>query len=120
MERFGIRVCVALLGLVVAHESQAALIVEYNFDDGNAVANVVHADVTASNFDGGSGVNFVSYADANAGGRGFRTASAAAALTAMDYWQFTVTAVPGRALNLTNLTFDEIREPRDRRTSRFR
>jgi len=95
-------------------------IVVFNFNDAtdatSKLADTVAANVTGTpNYNAGAGLSQVDYttggvANGSANARGFNpSGDAGAALTANNYWTFTVTATAGNHLNLTSLVFDEKR-----------
>ncbi len=110
MIRFTSLSVVAFLALAGGNLAQGALIVEFNFNDQNAVADTVHTNVTSSNFNNAAGATNVTFAASNASARGFGEANVTDATTNFDYWEFTVTANSGYALNLSNITFDDFRD----------
>jgi hypothetical protein len=84
----------------------ASTIVSWDFNDDNAIPDSIDANVTSTNFLAGIGLTNVAIND-NAAARGWHNeASAAAALGAGNFWNFTVTADPGYLFDLTSLTFD--------------
>jgi hypothetical protein len=96
-----------LIGSLLALPAQADTVVSWNFD--NATPNVVDANASSTNFIAGAGLASPSISG-TATASGWQAGSAAAALTASDFWQFTVTADAGYQLNLESLTFDYSRQ----------
>ncbi len=99
---------VMLLILSVANLAQAALIVEFNFDDLDGLADDIGTHVSSSSFEAGSGLVNESFSSSEAAARGWISASGSpGAIGQAKYWEFVVTADPGYHLNLSNVTFDE-------------
>lgn len=103
----------ALVFAVVAAASpgsaDASILVKWDFNDNDAVADQILPGVTSTSFLDGGSLNVT--INQNAAARGWNpSASAAAAKATGDYWTFTVTAALGSVLDLTSLTFDQRRE----------
>ena len=97
------------LALFWTQPAHAAAILQFNFNDSNAVVDVIDGNLTSTNFLAGTGLTNTSFAG-NASARGWNgSTSAATALTNHDYWSFTVTANPGYQFDLTGITFDDWR-----------
>ena len=87
----------------------AAPLVVFNFNDSNATADVVAADLTSTDFTNAGGLTAVSFAGA-ASGRDWDTGNAAAAVAALDYWTFTLTADAGHQFDVASFSLDEWRD----------
>lgn len=100
----------ALIAFCTSNFAQGALIVEFNFNDQNGTADIVHPDANAVTpvFTPGSGLLGPNFTASNARARRWNTASAATAIAGGRFWEFTVTADPGLLLDLQNLTFSDV------------
>ncbi len=97
-----------LLVLGFANFAQAALIVEFNFDDLDGLADDVGTHVSSSSFEAGSGLVSESFSGSEAAARGWISASnAPGAIGQAKYWEFVVTPEPGHHLNLSSISFSE-------------
>ena len=97
------------LALFWTQPAHAAAILQFNFNDSNAVVDVIDGNLTSTNFLAGTGLSNTSFAG-NASARGWQGSNSAAnALTNHDYWSFTVTANPGYQFDLTGITFNDWR-----------
>ena len=86
--------------------ANAGPIVQFNFSDSNAVVDVIDGNLTSTNFLAGGGLSNIGFAG-NAAARGWNPSNTAAiALGAGDYWDFTVTAKTGYQFDLSGITFD--------------
>ena len=100
-----IRFNVALFFAAIATASFAASVTQYNFDGSVVTASSVDANATASTFTQSAGANSFFSGNPSTGqaisGTGWNGADGA------KFWEFTVTANGGFALNLSSLTFDD-------------
>jgi len=98
----------ALLFGICARVDAAPLVV-FNFNDFNATADVVAANMTSTTFAnaGGLDADFLSGA---ARARDWDTGNAAAAVAALDYWTFTLTADAGHTFDVASFSLDEWRD----------
>lgn len=102
---------VAALVLGVSAGAQAAPLVVFNFNDLNATADIVAANLTSSTFGQGGGLLNDSFASGAANARGWNPSDGAAdALTRGDFWTFTVSAQAGFVIDVDSIAFDEWRE----------
>lgn len=101
----------AALLLGVGARAEAAPLVVFNFNDFNATADIVAANLTSSTFAQGGGLLNESFASGAANARGWNPSDGAAeALANGDFWAFTVSADPGYVFDLDSLALDEWRE----------
>lgn len=103
-------------GLVGAAQTQAAVLAQFNFDNGSAASSDSDGDSTASAFTFTSGITETSAGSGagpdggiSAAGNAFLRSDAtganqAAALADDDFFSFTLTAATGQFLDLTSLT----------------
>jgi len=103
-----VRLNVALFFAAIATSSFAASATQYNFDGSVATASSVDANATASSFTLNTGAaTFVSGNPAT--GQAITGSSGWNGADGVKFWEFTVTANSGFALNLSSLTFDDQR-----------
>lgn len=88
----------------------AAPLVVFNFNDFNATADVLAANLTSTTFANAGGLTSTSFASGAAAARDFDTGNAADAVTALDYWTFTLTADAGYQFDVASLALDEWRD----------
>jgi hypothetical protein len=93
---------VLAVAFAASNVAQAAILVSYDFDPSGNAPSSSHPNVTTTNFLAGSGVNNVTFVG-QARGRSFRTPSSAVSLAQGRFWEFTVTALPGKLLTLDTL-----------------
>jgi hypothetical protein len=102
---------VAALVLGVSAGAQAAPLVVFNFNDLNATADSVAANLTSSAFADGGGLTNESFATGAANARGWNPSDGAAeALANSDFWTFTVSAQPGYVFDVDSIALQEWRE----------
>jgi len=101
----------AALLLGVSARAEAAPLVVFNFNDFDATADIVAANLTSSTFAQGGGLLNEGFASGAANARGWNPSDGAAeALARGDFWAFTVSANPGYVFDLDSLALDEWRE----------
>lgn len=105
MRRTGLSL-LTLFAVLTTATANASLIASWNFNDDNAVADTLAANLTVTNLLPGTGLSNVSIDD-QASARGFNpSTSAADALGRADYWNFTLTAATGYEFDLASLSLD--------------
>ena len=103
-------VVVAALLFGVCARVDAAPLVVFNFNDFNATADVVAGNLTSSTFANAGGLNDTSFASGAASARDWDTGNAAAAVAALDYWTFTLTADASHTFDVASFSLDEWRD----------
>jgi hypothetical protein len=89
----------------------AAPLVVFDFNDLNGTADFVAANLTSTTFANGGGLTSEGFTSGAANARGWNpSAGAAESLTNLDYWTFTLSALPGYEFDVTSLVLDEWRE----------
>ena len=95
----------------VCARADAAPLVIFNFDDLDGTADFVAANLTSTTFADGGGLTSEGFASGSANARGWNpSAGAGESLTNLDYWTFTLSALPGYEFDVTSLVLDEWRE----------
>ena len=88
--------------------ANATEILKFDFEDHDAVADVVAAGLTSTDFTNGGGLTHPSFASGAAAARGWHTSdNADEAEEAFAFWTFTLSAQPGYAFDVTSLSLDE-------------
>jgi len=88
--------------------ANAGPLLVFDFDDEDAVADVIEAGLTATDFTNGGGLTHPSFDEGAAAARGWHTSdNAAEAEEALAFWTFTLSAQPGYAFDVTSLSLDE-------------
>lgn len=101
----------AVMVFGVCAAADAAPIVTFDFEDFNATADTVAAELTSTDFTNAGGLTQVSFTSGAAKSRGWHPwDSAQESEDNLAYWTFTVSANPGFAFDVTSLTLDEWRE----------
>ena len=102
----------AVLFGVCARVDAAPLLV-FDFNDLNGTADFVAANLTSTTFADGGGLLNEGFAGGAANARGWvPSGTAAAALTNLDYWTFTLSANAGYEFDVASFVLDEWRESR--------